>query len=415
MIKNFEWLIALRLLRSKRKEGFISVVSMFSLIGIALGVATLIVVMSVMNGYHIEFVKNILGIQGHITVVSSHGGHFHNYTGFSDQVEKIKGVEFVAPIILEQGMFVSNSRAGGGVVRGIEPEKLALKPLVTESIPHEMLEDFKKGKGLLIGSALAEQLNVVTGDTIKIVTPESSSTILGSIPRTKSYKVAGIFDLGLYQYNATTIFMPLSDAQLLYKYGNTVGEIEVIANSPDKLDDIKNDITQFAGGSVRMVDWEMAQEKWLSALAVERNVMFFILTLIILVAVFNIISSLIMLVQDKSKAIAILRTMGATKGSVIKIFMISGSMIGFIGSVSGVALGTLIASNLDSIKTVLESVTGTKLFDPVIYFLTKLPSDLEISNVILVFCMSFGFSVISTIYPAYRASKLMPTEVLRYE
>ncbi len=410
----FEIMIAIRYLRSKRKDSFISVVTLFSLIGIALGVATLIIVMSVMNGYHTEFVKNILGIQGHITAVSTNG-KFTQYVYFSDQVEKIKPVEFAAPIIVEQSMFLGKDRASGGVVRGIEPEKLGLKPLIKDAIGFEDLERFKRHEGVLVGNALARQLNVGVGDSIRVVTPDMSSTLLGSLPRTKSFKVVGLFDVGLYQYNSSTIFMPLEDAQVLYRFPNSVSEIEIMVDRPEDVEKVKEAITAFAGNSVKLVDWEMSQEKWLTALKVERNVMFLILTLIILVAVFNIISSLIMLVKDKAKSIAILRTMGASKASVIKIFMIAGSLIGLTGASIGVVLGVLISTNIETIKVALERLTGITLFDPVIYFLTHLPSEMQLSNVILVFAISFGFSIIATIYPAYRASKLMPTEVLRYE
>jgi lipoprotein-releasing system permease protein len=414
MMNFFELMIAIRFLRSKRKDGFISVVSFFSFIGIALGVATLIIVMSVMNGYHSEFVKNILGIQGHITAISTNG-KFTNYIEFSDEVEKIKSVEFAAPVIIEQGMFLSANRASGGVVRGIEPEKLGLKPMVKDAISFEALEKFRKNEGILMGETLAKQLRVKVGDVIKVITPEVSSTVIGGIPRTKSFKVIGTFDIGLYQYNSTTIFMSLTDAQLLYKFPNSVSEVEIVVESTGQVADVKKAVENFAGNSINLVDWELAQGKMLNALKVERNVMFLILTLIILVAVFNIVSSLIMLVKDKSKSIAILRTMGATKASIIKIFMISGSIIGLTGSLIGVALGALISSNIETIKVFLEGLTGATLFDPVIYFLTHLPAEMQVSNIALVFAISFGFSIASTIYPAYRASKLMPTEVLRYE
>jgi len=209
--------------------------------------------------------------------------------------------------------------------------------------------------------------------------------------------------------------MSLTDAQLLYKFPNSVSEVEIVVESTGQVADVKKAVENFAGNSINLADWELAQGKMLNALKVERNVMFLILTLIILVAVFNIVSSLIMLVKDKSKSIAILRTMGATKASIIKIFMISGSIIGLTGSLIGVALGALISSNIETIKVFLEGLTGATLFDPVIYFLTHLPAEMKVSNIALVFAISFGFSIASTIYPAYRASKLMPTEVLRYE
>ena len=235
------------------------------------------------------------------------------------------------------------------------------------------------------------------------------------MPRIKSFKVIGVFDVGLYQYNSTTIFMPLKDAQLLFKYTNSISEVEIIVANPEKMDQVKAEIAQISGPNIRLVDWKLAQEKWLTALAVERNVMFLILTLIILVAIFNIVSSLIMLVKDKARGIAILRTMGATKGSIIKIFILCGAILGFTGTFIGAILGITFAINIERIKGWLESITGNQLFDPVIYFLTKLPSDLDPASVFVIISMSLLFSLISTIYPAYRASKLMPAEILRYE
>ncbi|MFN8911836.1 MAG: FtsX-like permease family protein [Alphaproteobacteria bacterium] len=313
-------------------------------------------------------------------------------------------------------MFVVRDKAHGGMVRGIDPDRLFLKPMISEKLDMNILVQLLDNGNIIVGSALAEQLGVTKGDEIKIIIPSGSTTLLGTIPRSKTFKVIGTFDVGLYQYNSTTVFVNLHDAQRLFKYNESVSEIEVMVSDPERnLDQVKADIAKFSGGQVYMVDWKMAQAKWLSALAVERAVMFFILMLIILVAVFNIISSLIMLVKDKSKAIAILRTMGAYKSSIIRIFMIAGTAIGLIGSTSGVLLGVLVAKNLDNIKALVENLSGVTLFDPVVYFLTQLPSDLYMSDVVLIFGLSFTLSVIATIYPAYRASKLLPTEVLRYE
>lgn len=414
MSLSLEFLLALRFLRSKRKEGFISVVSGFSLVGIALGVATLIVVMSVMNGYHKEFVRNVLGIQGHISIVSKEN-KFKNYTESSNKIEKLPDVLYSAPMIIEQAMLISGDNAQGGVVRGVDPDKLAFKPMVMDSISSTTLKQLKNSGGVVMGDALARSLGVKIGDEIKIVIASGTTTVLGTVPRSKTFKVIDTFDLGLYQYNSTTLFMNLKDAQKLFKYNESVSEIEVISQNPDRLDDLKAEIGSLFGSDVYMVDWKMSQAKWLNALEVERVVMFFILTLIILVAVFNIISSLIMLVKDKSKSIAILRTMGMTKSSIIRIFIMAGSLIGIIGSCTGVLLGILVATNLQSIKSFLEDLTGTNLFDPVIYFLTKLPSEIIYSDVLFIFIMALGFALLATIYPAYRASKLLPIEVLRYE
>jgi lipoprotein-releasing system permease protein len=409
-----ELLIATRFLRSKRKDTFISVVTIFSLLGTALGVATLIVVMSVMNGYHNEFLRNILGIQGHLTAVSS-GGKFLNYIEFSDQVEKISAVEFAAPIIVEQGMFLVQDRASGGIVRGIEPQKLYLKPSVRDVITPSAMQKFIDGEGVLVGVALAKQLGAKVGSTIKIITAELSSTMVGSIPRSKNFRVIGVFDVGLYQYNSTTIFMPLREAQNLYKFPNSVSEVEIMVHNPEKLQEIKDEIYDFAGPSIHLMDWEAAQEKWLSALKIERNVMFLILTLIILVAAFNIISGLIMLVKDKAKSIGILRTMGMQKSSMIRIFMMCGGLVGGTGTFTGTLLGIIVATNIENLRVWLQNLTGSSLFDPVVYFLTHLPSELHITDVLLIISFSLIVCLLATIYPAYRASKLLPADILRYE
>ena len=414
MIKPFEWLIATRYLKSKRKDSFISVVGIFSLVGIALGVATLIVVMSVMNGYHKIFLNNILGIQGHLVAVNT-TGKFSDYDSYAEEISKIQGVKFVAPIVIAQSMAVKDSYSSGVIVRGISADKLEQKPLVKNSVKPNVLNEFKKGEGVIVGIDLARTLRIKAGDEVKIITTDTNSTVFGSIPRIKTFRVAGTFDVGLYQHNSTTIFMPLDQAQQLYRYGDTVTEVEIMTTDPENMDRLKNAIKNVSGNHITLVDWRKAQDKWLNALAVERNVMFLILTLIILVAVFNIVSSLIMLVKEKSRGIAILRTIGTPRTSILKIFMICGSMLGFIGTFIGAVLGISFALNIENIRRFLESLTGTSLFDPVIYFLTKIPSDLDIVSVIFVVLLSLFFSVISTIYPALRASSLKPTEVLRYE
>ncbi len=418
MMKNslfmLEFSIALKFIRSKRKEAFISVVTAFATIGTALGVATLIIVMSVMNGYHKEFLRNILGIQGHLTAVSKNG-RFEHYIEFSDLIEKINAVEFAAPIIVEQGMFLAKDKASGGVVRGIEPQKLYLKPTIRDVISQNAMDAFIAGKGVLLGTSLAKQLGVKEGSTIKIITAELSNTLAGGIPRSKNFKVVGIFDVGLYQYNSTTIFISLEEAQNLYKFANSVSEVEIMVENPEKINDIKQQIFDITGGQIALIDWQQAQDKWLNALAVERNVMFLILTLIVLVAAFNIISGLIMLVKDKSKSIAILRTIGMKKASIIRIFMISGSCIGGIGTFFGGAIGVIIAHNIDNIKNILQTITGVTLFDPVIYFLMHLPSDVHFIDVFLVIAMSILTSFLAALYPAFRAAKLAPSEILRYD
>ncbi len=415
MIQPFEWMIALRYLRAKRRESFISIVSWFSLIGIALGVATLIIVMSVMNGYHVELLNRILGINGHITV-NIDNKKIANYPNYVDEISKVKNVTYAAPLISSQAMALANNNSLGVIVRGMTSESLEHKPVMKDILDHSSLELFKKGQGIYLGISLARQLNVGVGDTIKLLSPETTSTLIGTIPRMKTFVVIGTFDVGMYEYNVSTIFMPLEEAQVFFKYYDSVSDIEVMVNDPENMDIVKLDIGNlFSEQNVRMVDWGLANATLFNALAVERNVMFLILTLIIIVAAFNIISSLIMLVKDKATNIAILRTIGASKNSIIKIFIICGSMIGVIGTMLGCILGVTFALNVESIRSFLQSMTGFTLFDPVIYFLTKLPSNLEFESVFIVCSISLLFSLLATIYPAWRASKLTPAEVLRYE
>lgn len=411
---NFELLIAFRYLRSKRKESFISIVSAFSLIGIALGVATLIVVMSVMNGYHVELLKRILGINGHITITNS-SSHIQNFPDYVTKISEIEGVTYVAPIILNQAVVTANKNSSGALIRSMDLKSLQSKPLVNESISLSTLKQFEQGNGLILGVSLAKQLNVRVGDFVKLISPQTSVTIVGSIPRMKNYKVIGTFDVGMYEYNVSTIFMPLKEAQLFFKMPDAVSDIEVMVKNPEKLEDIKAAIASTFNEPLKMVDWSMINSSLFDALTVERNVMFLILTLIILVAAFNIISSLIMLVKDKSTNIAILRTMGATKNSIIRIFIICGSLIGFIGTSFGAILGIAFSTNIESIRGFLQNLTGVTLFDPVIYFLTQLPSSVDFFEVFVIVSISLVISLLATIYPALRAAKLMPAEVLRYE
>jgi len=414
MIQPFELMIAFRYLRAKRRESFISIVSWFSLIGIALGVATLIIVMSVMNGYHVELLKRILGINGHITISQSLG-KIENYDEYISQINTIDGVTYSAPLILGQAMATANGTSVGAQVRGMNGASLTHKPVLKDTLDEYSLNKYSNREGVYLGVSLARSLGLRIGDKIKLLIPETATTIVGAIPRMKTYNVVGVFDVGMYEYNATTIFMPLEDAQILFKFKDSVSDIEVMVKDPEAMDGIKDKIFQIMPPQTHMMDWSMANSSLFAALSVERNVMFLILTLIILVAVFNIISSLIMLVKDKSSNIAILRTMGASKNSIIKIFVICGSMIGVIGTLSGALLGITFALNIERIRVFLQSLTGQTLFDPVIYFLTKLPSHLDFGSVFVVCSISLGFSLLATIYPAYRASKLTPAEVLRYE
>ncbi len=420
-----EWMIALRYLLTRSRENFVSVITAFSLLGITLGVATLIIVMAVMNGYEVELINRILGLNGHITL-SSPTRNITQYEELAAGVRQIPGVKFAAPMVQAQVMAISGSSSSGAMVRAMSPADLANKPLLASALQSGAWQDMElpilddsgipTGKieaGIIVGKTFAETLELSLGSQVKLLASELDTTVVGNIPRMKTYRVVGIFDVGMYEYNAGMIFMPLAAAQSFFRYPQAVSDIEIMAYSVKDISQIKANLPSTQ--PLRVVDWMISNQNLVHALKVERNVMFLILTLIILVAAFNTISGLVMLVKEKTKSIAILRTFGMTRGAIIRIFMLTGSLIGIIGTMSGVLLGIAITLNLERIKKVLESLTGTPLFDPMIYFLTKLPADLQLRNVITIASLALVLSVISTIYPAWRASKLLPAEALRYE
>ena len=416
MFSKLEFLIAIRYLKSKRKEGFISVIAIFSFSGIMIGVATLIIVMSVMNGFRYELIERILGINSHLTVYSKEH-KIANYQNLVEQIKKIDGVIYANPIIESQAMLSTKNKNAGGLIRGIKVSDLQNKNLIKENITAGNLGKIADKNSVLIGSILAQNLNLQIDDPIKIISGETNETIIGAIPRIKTYKVAGIFDSGMYEYDSTTIFMNFEMAQIHFRLGNSASAIEVFTKNPSDLEQIKLAIYEslIDNNGLYFNDWQQANSSFIEALKVESTVMFFILTLIILVAVFNIISSMIMLVNDKNKNIALLRTLGMSKNAILRIFLICGSMIGFLGTIFGLIIGIIFSANINNIKLFLESITDSTLFNPAIYFLSTLPSRILISDVILITSMSFTLSFLATLYPAYKASKANPAEILRYE
>jgi len=416
MFSKLEFLIAMRYLKSKRKEGFISVIAVFSFVGIMIGVATLIIVMSVMNGFRYELVNRILGINAHVTIYS----HEHQIAGYEqilEEVKKIDGVQFVNPIVENQGMLSVTGKNMGGLIKAVKLEDLKNKQLISGNIVDGDINSLENRSEVLIGSAVAQNMNLKVGDDLKIISAETTDTIVGTIPRIKTYQVGGIFESGMYEYDAMTVFMNFDMAQIHFRYPQTASGIEVFVKDPTKLEEIKSQLFKVLVNypDLYSVDWQQSNATFIDALKVESTVMFLILTLIILVAAFNIISSMIMLVNDKHKNIALLRTMGMTKSSVMRIFLICGSSIGFVGTFLGFVIGTVFAANINSIKLWLESVTDTTLFNPTIYFLSNLPSKIFVSDVVLIVGMALVLSFLATIYPAYKASKANPGEVLRYE
>jgi lipoprotein-releasing system permease protein len=410
----FEWKIALRYLRARRHESFIAVISTFSLIGIGLGVATLIIVMSVMNGFRSELLGRILGLNGHIIVQSITGG-LPNFDASAARIRAIPGVTSATPIVEGQVMVTSQGASFGALVRGLRPADLQKLTAVSSTLSPGAMDVFRSTPSVILGARLADKLGLEPGQNVTLIAPRGAYTPFGTTPRVKTYRIAGTFRIGMSEYDQTFVFMPLDEAQLFFNMGDTAGGIEIMVANPDAVGQWRAPIQQAAGDFARVNDWQQMQSSLFGALQVERNVMFLILTMIILVAAMNIISSMIMLVKDKSHDIAILRTMGATPGAVMRVFFIAGASIGVVGTLSGLLLGVVFCLNIESIRQFLSSLTGTELFSPEIYFLSKMPAEIDNGEVVAVVLMALALSFLATLYPAWRAARLDPVEALRYE
>jgi lipoprotein-releasing system permease protein len=410
----FEWMLSLRYLRARRKEGFISVIAGFSFLGIMLGVATLIIVMAVMNGFRQELLDKILGLNGHL-LIQPIESPLTDWKDVSDRVSKVEGVRLAAPIVEGQALASSPFNASGILVRGIRGVDLEKLGSIARNIKQGTLEGFDSGQGIAIGSRLANQLSVRVGDNLTLVAPRGAVTPMGTTPRIKAYKVAAIFEIGMSEYDAAFVFMPLTEAQAYFNRTGDVTAIEVYTDNPDNIDSFRGLVSKAAARPIYMIDWRQRNATFFNALQVERNVMFLILTLIVLVAALNIVSGLIMLVKDKGSDIAILRTMGATQGAIMRVFLITGSSIGVVGTVAGFLLGTVVCLNIDSIRRFLSWLTNTDLFSSELYFLSKLPADMNLKETAAVLVMALGLSLLATLYPSWRAARLDPVEALRYE
>jgi lipoprotein-releasing system permease protein len=408
----FERMVAGRYLRARRREGFVSVIVGFSFLGIALGVATLIIVMAVMNGFRQDILSRILGINGHIDV-SAHTA-LMNFDDLDVRLRQIPGVVTATPVVEGQVMVTNDRNAGGAVVRGVRGEDIAQWPWIADHILQGSLEAYSKGDGILIGARMADTFGVKAGDTLTLISPKGNVTAFGTVPRLRAFPIAGIFNVGMSDFDSSVVFMPLSLAQVYFKFPGSVTNIEIRITNPDDARFIATDIAR-ANPGLRVLSWETLNGPLFNALQVERNVMFLILTLIILVAAFNIISGLIMLVKDKSKDIAILRTMGATRGMIMRIFLITGASVGIMGTALGFVLGYLFCANIEAIRQFLQRLLGTDLFSPEIYYLSQIPAQMSWKETLSIVIMSLALSLGATLYPSWRAARTDPVEALRYE
>ncbi len=410
----FEWMLSLRYLRARRKEGFISVIAGFSFLGIMLGVATLIIVMAVMNGFRKELLDKILGLNGHL-LIQPLESPLTDWQEVAERVLKLEGIILAAPIVEGQALASSPFNAAGVLVRGVRGDDLAKLPSIAKKITQGSLEGFDEGQGVTIGRRLADQLSLRAGDSVTLVAPRGAVTPMGTTPRIKPYKIVAVFEIGMSEYDAAFVFMPLVEAQAYFNRSGDVTAIEVYTDNPDRVDRFRTLVAQAAARPIFMIDWRQRNATFFNALQVERNVMFLILTLIVLVAALNIVSGLIMLVKDKGTDIAILRTIGATQGAILRIFLITGASIGVVGTLVGLLLGTLVCLNIETIRQFLSWLTRTDLFPPELYFLSRLPADMDLGETTAVVVMSLTLSLLATLYPSWRAARLDPVEALRYE
>ena len=412
ILSPFEWTIAKRYMMPGRGEAFIALVAGISLVAVALGVAALVIVMSVMNGFRAELFDKIVGLNGH-AVVQAYGGRLENWREVLKEVKAIPGVVHASPLI-EQPLLTSfNGRVEAIFTRGQTQEDI---DALAAKLVAGRLDSLKpEANEVAIGSQLAQNLGARVGDSITIINPQGQSTPFGTVPRQIAYRVAAIFEIGVYEFDQRFVVMPMQDAQTLLLSGDAVGMIEVKVEDPDEAAETLLPISQKYQGRAVVTDWKTMNASLFEALVVERVAMFVVLSIIVLVAVFNILSSLIMLVRAKTRDIAILRTMGASRRSILKIFVVLGSLIGAAGTLAGLALGFVFLYFRQSVVRFIELVTGQNLWDPTIRFLTELPSRSDRVEIAVISVMALVFSFLATLYPAFKAASTDPVQVLRYE
>ncbi|WP_028136086.1 lipoprotein-releasing ABC transporter permease subunit [Bradyrhizobium japonicum] len=407
----FEWMLSMRYLRARRKEGFVSVIAGFSFLGIMLGVATLIVVMAVMNGFRKDLLDKILGINGHI-LVQPMESPLTDWKDVVGRLNRAPNIRLAAPVV-DGTALASSSGASGVLVRGIRADDLNKITAIARNIKHGSIKGFDEGQGVAIGQGLADQLSLHAGDSVTLVAQHGAVTPMGMMPRIKKYKVVAIFEIGMSEYDASMIFMPIAEAQAYFNRNKDVTAIEIFTTDPGRIDQFRKEVMEVAGRPVLLVDWRQRNSTFFNALQVERNVMFLILIMIVLVAALNIVSGLIILVKDKGSDIAILRTMGASRGSIMRIFLITGASIGVMGTLVGSILGILVSLNVDAIRQFLSWLTNTDLFPRKLYFLSKLPAEIDVVETGGVVIMALTLSLLATLYPSWRAARLDPVEALR--
>ena len=415
ILSRYERMIAKRYLLPGKGEGFIFLVAGISLFAVMLGVAALIVVMSVMNGFRAELFEKIVGLNGH-AVVQGYGGRLPNWQEIVKQAQATPGVTAAVPLIEQPLMASYEGRVEGVLVRGMRRQDILSNPTLQGKVLAGSLAALQPGDGkVAIGARLAEALGATLGGSITIISPQGRTTPFGTVPRIVDYEVAAIFEVGVYDYDKAFVVMPIEDAQTLLFLGDAVGMVEIETEDAERVGEILAPLAAEVAGQAVVADWRRMNASLFEALAVERVAMFIVLSLIILVAVFNILSSLIMLVRAKTRDIAILRTMGATRSGLMKVFVTVGVTIGALGTVAGLVLGAIFLFFRQGVVNFIQVVTGQNLWDPSIRFLTELPSKTDPVEVVAVTIMALGLSFLATLYPAWKAASTDPVQVLRYE
>lgn len=416
IFNRFEWQIAGRYIRSRRREGVISLIAWASFLGIMIGVATLIIVMAVMNGFRADLLERILGVGGH-AVVRPYGGAFQSQKEVVDRLVQLDGVQRVTPVLEAQVMVSVGTTARGAILRGVDKALIPQLPVLTDN---KVLGDLSRvgeientTPGIAIGQRMAEIYGLEIGMPLSLIAPKGAKTPFGTAPRVRQYSVESIFEVGLSDYDATFIYTDMDTVSALTGTSTDMAALEIVVAQPDKIQDLRPAIDQAVGEAGWVRDWQQTNAALSGALKVERNVMFLILTMILLVASLNIVSGLVMLVKDKSRDIAILRTMGMKRGAILRIFFITGASIGVIGTLVGVIVGVVFCQNIEAIRQLITTLTGTELFPSEIYFLNELPAKIIVEDVVMVAGLSLALSFLSTLYPSWRAASLAPVEVLR--
>ncbi|MEN3372015.1 lipoprotein-releasing ABC transporter permease subunit [Dechloromonas sp. ZS-1] len=411
----YELLIGLRYTRAKRRNHFISFISMISMLGIALGVAALIVVLSVMNGFQKELRTRILGVASHIQITGM-SGELDNWPEIARQAGQHPAVRAAAPFVQSQGMFTVEGDVKGALIRGILPDQEDTVADFRKTIVSGSLDDLRPGEfGVILGSDLARSLRVFTGDKVTLIAPQGTVTPAGVVPRVRSFRVVGIFEVGMYEYDAGLALIHLADAQRLYQLGDRVSGVRLKVEDLFAAPRIARELAGLINADAYLQDWTKSHANFFRAVQIEKTMMFIILSLIVAVAAFNLVSTLVMAVTDKQADIAILRTLGARPASIMAVFVVQGALVGFVGLGLGVLGGVALALNIDVVVPALERLLGIHFLAKDVYYISDLPSDLQWGDVWGVTVIAFVLSLLATLYPSWRAARVNPAEALRYE